>query len=421
MLTGKTNEVLAQRGNQSPATREMSRGALSSGALSSAAISSGAAAKGAGTVGSPPNFPGYPGQPGTVTVNSVATDGTVQVAVGDADGHAAIWRRDGGGPWTLFTSSSVISHTVGATLTSVTHGPAGWLAVGNVMPGGPIGPSVTGGSDTSGAAAHPLVFTSASSLHWRSATGVAAFSVPGVTVGAAAANASGFVVVGSKFTNGVPVDAMWWSADLKNWSRGGDTMMSSQSSISAGMRKSQVYAVSATPAGFIAVGSHNGCHTAWLTADGQHWMSYDIPKPHGTESPMLRQVAVTGNLVAAAGDIGVNGGRYPIAVVSQDGGVHWAQSSLGAPATYAGPQGTVTALTPDGSGFLAAGLVGPPGTQRAVTWTSPDGATWSAAMPASNQTRQITVLSSLGHELTSISSLTGPNGGQAVEVTAPAP
>jgi low temperature requirement protein LtrA len=409
MVTGKSNDALAQRADQSPATRGVMSGAATKGAGAAGPLAAGQSAS---------TFPGYPGQHGTATVNSIASDGSVQIAVGSADGHAAIWRRDGGGPWTLFTSSSVISRTVGATLTSVTHGPAGWLAVGNIMPGGS---SATGGPDTSPAALWPLVFTSWSSLHWRSATGAAVLSVPGVTMGAAAANASGYVVVGSQFTNGVPVDAMWWSTDLKNWYRGGDTIMSTTSSLSSGLPDSQIFAVSATPGGFIAVGSHNGCHTAWLTADGQHWLSYDVPKPRGTLTPMLRQVAVVGNLVVATGDIGADGGRYPVAVVSQDGGVHWEASSLGTTATFSGPQGTVTALTPDGSGFLAAGLFGPPGAQQAVTWTSPDGVTWSPALPAGSGTRQITALSSAGHSVISISSLTSQYGDRAVEETAPAP
>ena len=100
--------------------------------------------------------------------------------------------------------------------------------------------------------------------------------------------------------------------------------------------------------------------------------------------------------------------------------MHWEASSLGTAATFSGPQGTVTALTPDGSGFLAAGLFGPPGAQQAVTWTSPDGVTWSPAMPAGNGTRQITALSSAGRSVTSISSLTSQYGDRAVEVTAPA-
>jgi hypothetical protein len=182
--------------------------------------------------------------------------------------------------------------------------------------------------------------------------------------------------------------------------------------------------VAATPAGFIAVGIHNDCHTAWVTADGQHWQSYDIPKPAGTTEPLLNHVAVMGQLVVATGDIGANGangGRFPLAVTSADGGVHWRTTSLGGPGDYSGPQGTVTALAADGTGFLAAGLENEPGGQRAVTWASADGITWSTAMPASGGTRQITVLAADGNAVTRIATEADAHGNRSVAVTAPAP
>ena len=124
------------------------------------------------------------------------------------------------------------------------------------------------------------------------------------------------------------------------------------------MSDSKIFAVAATATGFVAVGTHNGCHTAWVTADGLHWKSYDIPKPTGTTDPLLNRVTVTGSTVVAAGDIGVNGGRIPLMVVSTDGGVHWQATTIGGYGAFTGPQGTVTALASDGSGFTAAGLAG---------------------------------------------------------------
>ncbi len=80
----------------------------------------------------------------------------------------------------------------------------------------------------------------------------------------------------------------------------------------------------------------------------------------------------------------------------------------------------MTALAADGTGFLAAGLVGKQGSQQAVTWTSADGITWSAAMPASGGTQAITALSADGNAVTRISSLTATHGNRSVAVTAPA-
>jgi hypothetical protein len=395
MLTGKAPEVLARSGNESTASLGASTTATASNRAAQPALA----------------FPGYPGQRGSETVNSIASAGGVQVAVGNAEGHAAIWRRDSGGPWSLVTGAAAIPDLpAGAILTSVTHGPAGWLAVGDVAP------VAFGGSGTAQA---PVVLTSADGRTWQSATASAAFAGPGFQVNAAASNGAGYVVVGWQMQQGKPVDAMWWSPDLKNWARGGDTIMTTLASAGSGMADSAIFAVSATPAGFIAVGTHDGCHTAWVTSDGQHWLSYDIPKPSGTHDSLLNRVAVMGNLVVATGDIAANGTRFPLAVISKDGGVHWRTTSLGGPGDFAGPQGTVTALAADGTGFLAAGLVGPSGAQQAVTWTSADGISWSAAKPASGGTQAITALATDGNAVTRISTLTAAYGSRSVAVTTP--
>jgi hypothetical protein len=186
------------------------------------------------------------------------------------------------------------------------------------------------------------------------------------------------------------------------------------------MSDSKIFAVAATATGFVAVGTHNGCHTAWVTTDGVHWLSYDIPKPTGSQDPLLNHVAVAGSTVVASGDLGVHDGRIPLIAVSTDGGVHWKSTAIGNYGAFAGPQGTVTALTADGSGFTAAGLTGPPGGQHAVTWTSADGLTWSAATPAAQGIQQISALAAAGSPATSIASVTTKSGTTSVQVSAPA-
>ena len=55
---------------------------------------------------------------------------------GSADGYPAIWRKAPGGGWRLVPSLSLVSAAPGlAALTSMTHGVAGWLAVGVPGPG----------------------------------------------------------------------------------------------------------------------------------------------------------------------------------------------------------------------------------------------------------------------------------------------
>ena len=101
-----------------------------------------------------------------VAVRSMAAAGGQQVAVGSADGYPAIWRKAPGGAWRLVSSLSLVSAEPGLTaLTSVTHGSAGWLAVG--VPG-------------------PVAFTSADGITWLPAPGSIAADLAGV-VGVAAA------------------------------------------------------------------------------------------------------------------------------------------------------------------------------------------------------------------------------------------
>jgi hypothetical protein len=84
-----------------------------------------------------------------VAVNSRAAAGGEQIAVGSADGYPAIWRKAAGGGWRLVSSLPLVSAASGlAALTSITHGRAGWLAVG--------GPG-------------PVAFTSANGITWQPA------------------------------------------------------------------------------------------------------------------------------------------------------------------------------------------------------------------------------------------------------------
>ena len=366
-----------------------------------------AAAPAAGGPSAAAAFPGYPGRHGAEDVAALSSAGGTQVAVGTADDRPAIWHRAGSGPWSLLAAGPVTMLPAGTALDGVAHGPAGWLATGNPPHGGTW--------------QQPVVLASADGTTWQSAS-AAAFAGTGISLNAAAASGAGYVIVGSQTLWGVPYDAMWWSADLRHWTRGGDTIAATVSSPGSGMRDSVIYAVTAVPAGgFVAVGTHNGCHTAWVTTDGTHWTSYDIPKPPGTHDPVLRQVAVAQGVIMAAGDIATPAGRYPLAVVSTDGGKSWKATTLGGPGTYGGPQGTVTALAAGHSGFIAEGLSGPPGAQRAVTWTSRDGSTWSAAAPVGGGTRQVTALDPDGTSITRVSQVPGSGGDRAVSTAVTAP
>ncbi|HTU76955.1 MAG TPA: hypothetical protein VMG38_25880 [Trebonia sp.] len=393
LLTGKAHEALQSTGSLG-AGQGGSNGTLGSSAAAQASVA----------------FPGYPGLHGSVQVMSVASDGTVQVAVGSADGQRALWRRDGTGAWTLLGNQPGPQQNV--IMTSIAHGPDGWLAVGNVSSGGQ--PSTATVASTGQG---PVVLTSTDGVTWKPAVGNPVFAGPGFSVNAVAADAGGYVIVGEQTLHNAPTDATWFTSNLLTWTRGGDTIASTVSSPSSGMSDSKIFAVTATATGFVAVGTHNGCHTAWVTSDGQHWRSYDIPKPKGSQDPLLNHVAVFGNTVLATGDLGVRIGRIPLIVVSRDGGVSWQSTPIGNYGAFAGPQGTVTAVTSDASGFIAAGLIGPPGRQQAVTWTSPDGVTWSKPAAAAGGTHAITALAPGGGSVGRIATVMAKSGTQSVEVT----
>jgi hypothetical protein len=279
-----------------------------------------------------------------VAVNALAATGGEQIAVGSADGYPAIWHRTAAGSWTLVSSLPLVSDVTGrSALTSVTHGPAGWLAVGT--PG-------------------PVAYTSANGITWQPAGSVAA-DLHGVVGVASAAGPHGYVIVGKLIAaGGACVADVWWSPDLATWTRARDVNDTSGSS--------QVLAVAAGPHGFISAGSHDGRPAVWTTADGSSWITTVLPLPEEA-SGVLQQIAVNGNRVVGLGTRTVAGTTMPLAEVSVDGGTTWRQVPFGAP----GPGVAVIALTAGHGGFTAALQAGAQGQHQVTIWTSADGTSWT--------------------------------------------
>ncbi len=372
MLTAKPGQVIAESANQ---------------ANTGAAVIGVSAAPAAGT------FSGYPGQRGALTVSSIASADGTQLAVGSADGRPAIWRHAADGDWTLVSAAAPAFGRRPGTenLTSIAHGPSGWIAVGEVI---------------SGAAQQPIVLTSADGVTWQPVSDMAAFAGPDTYVTAVTAGRDGYVVVGRQVSAGRVFGAMWWSADLRSWVHG------SNGGLDGRLEPSAAYAVAALGTGFVAAGTHGSRGAIWTSADGRQWTVHDIPAPAGASAPVLRLVAVNGSRIVAAGYAVTARGEVPIVVVSADGGRSWQQVPLATSGT-----GSVTALTAAGPGFIAAGQAGPAGAQRPVTWSSPDGLSWSAATIADGGGRQITALSASGGTVTGIAQqAAGPS-----VVTLPAP
>jgi hypothetical protein len=284
-----------------------------------------------------------------LAVNGLAVAAGQQIAVGSADGYPAVWRRAAGGSWALLTSLPQVSGNAGLTaLTGVAHGPAGWLAVGT--PG-------------------PVVMTSADGTSWTSAAGSGSITadLAGVAAVATAAGPHGYVIVGKLVApGGACVADVWFSPDLKSWTRAHD--------VNDATGSSQVLAVAAGAAGFVSVGSHDGKPAVWTTANGTSWTTIVLPVPAGASSAVLQQVAISGDRVVAAGQASSPAGTVPIAELSLDGGLTWQQAPISTP----GQGTTFTALTAGPGGFTAAAQFGAPGQQEIAVWRSATGTSWTA-------------------------------------------
>ena len=105
-----------------------------------------------------------------------------------------------GSAWALVSSLGLVSADPKLrALTSVTHGPAGWLAVG--APG-------------------PALLTSADGVTWGVAGGNITHDLAGVSAVSAASGPAGYVIVGKLVApDGSCVADVWWSPDLISWTR----------------------------------------------------------------------------------------------------------------------------------------------------------------------------------------------------------
>jgi hypothetical protein len=352
MLTGRANDMLAQR--------------ASTGPLSSAAPSVSASLGSAG-LGAGATLTGYQGEHGAVAVAALSSAGDTLLAVGYANGHPAVWRHAAGGAWSL-VSSTMFGGLTGH-FTSVAHGPAGWVAVG---------------SATEGGAAGPVAFSSPDGVTWSPLLALTALARTDAQFLGVAYGPGGYVVVGRQGTGAKAYASFWWSANLTEWAGGA-------SSASTGTVAAAAVAVGN---GFVAVGAAANCHAIWTSADGRQWTEHDLAVPSGATTATLQSVATgAGGRFVAAGFAAAGAVNVPLVVTSTGAGAPLTQVVLGAN----GATATVTGVTATTGGFVAVGLAGPAGERHAVEWTSRDGLAWSAAAPlASAGTSAITALTTSG-------------------------
>jgi len=325
-----------------------------------------------------------------LTANGLASADGEEIAVGSADGYPAVWRlAPGGGSWTLVSMPSLAPGGQGASaLTSVTHGPAGWLAVG--------GPG-------------PVVLTSVDGTTWHRAGGAITRDLAGVAPVTAAANPSGYVIVAKGAGTGSAGPDLWWSPNLTSWTQA--TAMSDTNG------SNQVQAVTADSHEFMAVGSDGGHPAVWTTTDGKTWTTIVLDLPPGASAAVLQRVAIDGDRVVALGQETTADGTVPFAELSADAGASWQRVRFGSAGTV------VTALSGGSGGFTAATQSGEPGQQDAQVWTSATGSTWTPVQVdglSGGGVHEIAALVPSGSAVVGIGSIATAQGDQPVTVNLPA-
>jgi len=347
-----------------------------------------------GTVGSP------------VAVSALAANGATQVAAGSAAGALALWiSADGGSTWSRAAVKLEGAAGTGQ-FAGVTHGAAGWLAVGDA--------GATG-------ATKPVLVGSPGGRTWTATGRGGAFAVGGAVTTAVTAGKTGYVVVGHASANGRTVAAAWYAQGFTGWQRGADA----QPGALDGQENRTMNAVAPTSQGFAAVGAVGGTPAAWLSGTGRTWTLVAVPLPGGAASAALDYVAANGAEVAAVGtEVTATGLHRPFAAVSADAGATWTLDQLPVPvsggfgaalpadgAETAATEASVTALTAADGGFTAAGTYDTPGEADVLVWTLPSGAgtaaAWTEVAPqgtglAGPGMHAITALTATGATLTGV-------------------
>ena len=329
-------------------------------------------------------------------VTAVAVDGQRRIVVGEQDGTLAVWsgpagtRQNTAVSWATATGLPPAVHGT-QRLTSVVHGPVGWLATGEAV---------------AGTASYPVAASSADGRSWQPVRSSALARTHAVAV-QAAADADGYVVIGRATASSGTVPAVWFSPDLRTWTR------VSTGSGPAGMPSpGQLAGVASGTSGFVAVGSTGIDPAVWTSADGRHWTTHVLKIPGTGARAQLTQVAVSGRTVVAFGQETWPVGRSAaLAEVSHDGGRTWTPvpfAVAGVPDHgTAASTATVTAVTAMSGGFTAVGSYGPARDRDVQVWTSANGNGWLTQTPhgtglSGPGLQQISGLAAAGTALTGV-------------------
>jgi hypothetical protein len=304
------------------------------------------------------------------SISALASGNGLTLAIGSANGDGAIWMsRDGRGWNRASAADGVLARSGRQRLLSVTHGDAGWLAVGyhGLTP------------------KRAMVVTSADGSTWQAADGNGAFKPSGqdqLLTSAATAGPAGDVVVGADG----PSAATWYSTDLKAWHRDSGAGKGDLDGKPGAPR--WMADVASGPFGYVAAGglndptagtATNGRPVVWTSSDGKGWHLQQLPLPAGTLDATFAHVAAQNNRLLAAGTARTTSGSTVFAYASADGGKSWQQVRL--PGTDGASSMALTALAPTPKGFVIAAGGGRGGSSDVYLWTSADGRTWKQEKP----------------------------------------
>ncbi|WP_329085744.1 MULTISPECIES: hypothetical protein [unclassified Streptosporangium] len=296
------------------------------------------------------------------TAGVAAGDGRF-VAVGAVSGDAGIWSSTAGESWKAGGPAQLFGGPRRQALADVAHGRRGWLAAGSTM--------------TDASSTEPLLLTSSDGQSWRRVPVLGPLAPAGdhdfLAPHAVAAGPSGYVMAGEDRGPAATVPVLWFSADLKRYSRA--------AKLPAGGTGVRLHDVSATSSGYVAVGGTGTAEretgVVWVSADGVNWTARKPVLPPGATSAGLRHVVLYGGYVVAAGTAQTEDGRKAFGAVSDDNGASWEFSWF--PADRASAVQDLAA-TPEG--VVAVGWHGVAGAGDSAAWTSEDGLNWQRHTPS---------------------------------------
>jgi hypothetical protein len=337
-----------------------------------------------------------------VALSAIGVSAATEVVAGGVNGAPALWASsDGGTDWTraVLDEPGAPTRAASGQFASVTHGTAGWLAVGTTLAG-------TGG---------PLVATSANGRTWTMTGGVTGLGAGATVAAAAVAGPDGYVIVGhqSLGKSDMAAATAWYSSGLTGWQSAAISATGQQGGSGADIQL--MNAVAVTNGGFTAVGATGTSPAAWVSATGKTWRQVQVPAPAAAARSALDYVAANdGDVVATGTEFSASGASSPFAEVSTNAGATWAEIQLPVPDIGPRTGTTVTALTAAGGGFTAVGTYVTKAGPEVVVWTLAPGApvtssaNWAAVTPqgtglaGSSAENAITALTADGATLTGV-------------------